>query len=77
MSTRDHQHHRQERLLDSQITTVKADRRSFLSKAIGTGALMLGAVSTQGCSDPCDTDPTRADFDPFDPIQIGDACDRD
>ena len=44
-------------LLDSQIKTVKVDRRSFLTRAAGAGTLALGAVFTAACgSDDCDTD---------------------
>ena len=45
------------RLLDEKITVVSPDRRSFLARALGAGALAFGGALTQACSDPpCDND---------------------
>ena len=45
------------RLLDGLITTTRLDRRSFLARAVGSGALAFGGALTQACSDPpCDQD---------------------
>lgn len=44
-------------LLDGMIITTKLERRSFLAKALGAGALAVGGALTQACSDPpCDAD---------------------
>ena len=81
MSKPNHGHRQQKHLPDSQITTVKTDRRSFLTRAVGAGALAFGAVSTLGCeeqSDSCDSD-IGTDTDPSDRIGAGrrDRCDTD
>jgi len=70
-------------LKDSQITTVKVDRRSFLARAAGAGTLAFGAVITAACGDSCDTDSQdEIDIDPTDPIEFdvtdaADSCDTD
>lgn len=81
MPTHDDRIRRQEHLLDDQITTVRTDRRSFLARAIGTGALAFGVVSTLGCgneADSCDSD-IGIDTDPSDQVGSGrvDSCDTD
>ena len=81
MSKPSHGHRQQKHLLDSEITTVKTNRRSFLTRAVGAGALALGAVSTLGCekkSDLCDSD-IGTDADPSDRAFAGqrDTCDSD
>lgn len=46
-------------LTDGQIVSVKSDRRSFLTRAIGLGTVGVSAVLVNSCvvSDPsCDTD---------------------
>ena len=70
------------RAIDKQIGTVDVRRRSFLTRAIGAGALALGAAATQACgeekSDRCDSD-IGIDSDPTDDIFSGtvDPCDSD
>lgn len=69
---------------DGRIETVRTDRRSFLTRAIGRAgtvallAVSAGACSSGGGSDPtCDSD--RSDNDPTDPIGAGGdtRCDSD
>lgn len=43
-------------LLDSEVTTVRVDRRSFLARTVGAGALAAGAVLATACTDHCDSD---------------------
>jgi hypothetical protein len=66
---------RQKSLLDSEVTTTRLDRRSFLAR----GAVAVGV--TTSCADNCDTDTvTDNDFGPFgDPIDRprDRTCDRD
>ena len=54
------------RLLDSEITTRKTDRRSFLRRATGAGVLAgAGAFLTEACeevADRCDADHTDTGF---------------
>ena len=54
-----------ERSLDGEITTVRSDRRSFLSRAIGVGTVGVGALIAGACEVPTvvDTDITRVDGD--------------
>ena len=71
-------------LVDAEITTVKVDRRSFLTKATVAGSLALGAVLSTSCgADKCDSDISR-DMDDrgFDDTAVedppgGDTCDAD
>ena len=67
-------------ILDRQITTVDVQRRSFLARALGAGALVLGTAATQACekADQCDSD-VGIDTDPTDDIFSGtvDTCDTD
>lgn len=72
---------KQTSLLDSEITTAKVERRSFLARAVGAGALAVGAVLTTACgdeADDCDADigdtGTNADVTNAD---LGDRCDND
>ena len=75
--------HREESLLHGLITAVKSDRRSFLSRAVGTagtfalGALSVGACSGSGANDTCDADLSDADPYDNDPVdRLGDAPGR-
>ena len=43
-------------LLDSEVTTVRVDRRSFLSRTVGAGTVAVGATLASACSDRCDSD---------------------
>ena len=45
-------------LLDSEITTAKVNRRSFLARAMGAGTFAVGAAMTAACgpTDLCDND---------------------
>ncbi len=53
-------------LLDSEVTTVRVDRRSFLARTLGAGTFAVGAVLTGACSDDCDSDTvTDRDAGPF------------
>lgn len=77
MSTTHDRNHNQESPLEEEINTERADRRSFLTKAIGSaGVMALLGMSVAGCeksSDRCDSD---YDEDPTDEIG-GDPCDSD
>ena len=69
------------RILDRQITTVDVQRRSFLARALGAGALVFGTAATQACeekADQCDSD-IGIDADPTDDVFTGtvDTCDTD
>ncbi len=57
-------------LRDSEVTTARLDRQSFLVRAAGAGTLAVGAALAAACGDPCDSDTvTDNDFGPFaDPI---------
>ena len=73
---------RRQQLLDSQIATLRTDRRSFLARALGTGALAFGAAATLGCGeegDSCDQTDFGIDTDPTDTALFGqiDRCDND
>ena len=53
-------------LLDSEVTTVRLDRRSFLARTVGAGTLAVGATLAAACSDTCDSDTvTDGDAGPF------------
>lgn len=75
-----HQQGNQVSLQDSEITTTKVNRRSFLAKAMGAGTLAVGAAITAACgNDTCDADfgdsyhnPANADVS-----DTGDSCDTD
>ena len=76
----------QERLLDSQIITVKSDRRSFLARAVGLGTLTFGSAFAAACGDVCTVDQdvtrygdpaVRTDVDVFDPVGGGRFVDTD
>lgn len=68
-------------LVDSEITTVRVDRRSFLTRAVATGTLAVGAALTASCTDRCDSDTvTDNDGGPYaDPLDRprDRTCDRD
>ena len=68
-------------LLDSEVTTVRLDRRSFLARAAGAGTLAVGAALAAACTDTCDSDTvTDRDAGPFaDPINRprDRTCDKD
>ena len=57
MSMHDDRNRRKERLLDSDMTTVKFDRRSFIVKAIRVGAVVIGPALSVACG------PTSDSFD--------------
>ncbi len=68
MATRDDRTDRRRvgSLLDSDVTTVRLDRRSFLARTAGAGTLAVGAALTAACSDTCDSDTvTDRDAGPF------------
>lgn len=46
-------------LRDADITTVRVDRRSFLSRAVAAGSVTVGVALTTGC--PGGTDGTDSD----------------
>ena len=68
-------------LLDSEVTTVRLDRRSFLARTAGAGTLAVGAVLASACGDSCDADTvTDSDGGQFaDPINRARdrTCDKD
>ena len=43
-------------LTDADITTVRVDRRSFLSRAVAVGSVAVGAAGTTGCPGGTDSD---------------------
>ena len=43
-------------LADSDITTVRVDRRSFLSRAVAAGTIAAGAALTAACPGGTDSD---------------------
>lgn len=48
-------------LKDADMTTVRVDRRSFLSRAVAAGSLAAGAALSTGCPGGSDgTDPDSA-----------------
>ena len=64
-------------LLESHITTVKVDRRSFLVRTGSAGTLAFGTALLAGCGegDECDSDFTT-DTDSSN-ADIQDSCDTD
>ena len=68
-------------LLDSEVTTVRLDRRSFLARTAAAGTSAVGAVLASACSDKCDWDTvTDRDAGPFaDPLDRprDRTCDKD
>ena len=69
-------------LQDSQITTTKVDRRSFLARAVGASTLVVGAVVTSACGDEadnCDSDvgDLGENIDSGSTADSGDSCDSD
>ena len=65
-------------LLESHITTVKVDRRSFLVRTGSAGTLAFGTALLAGCGegDECDSDVTT-DTDSGPNADIQDSCDTD
>ena len=61
-------------LTETEITTVRKSRRSFLFKVVGVGALTSAAALSTGCEElRCDAD--TADVGLFqDPYDSGDPC---
>ena len=43
-------------LTDADITTVRVDRRSFLSRAVAVGSVAVGTAVTTGCPGGTDSD---------------------
>ena len=43
-------------LTDADITTVRVDRRSFLSRAVAAGSVAVGAAMATGCPGGTDSD---------------------
>ena len=43
-------------LTDADITTVRVDRRSFLSRAVAAGSIAVGAAMTAACPGGTDSD---------------------
>ena len=43
-------------LSDADITTVRVDRRSFLSRAVAVGSIAVGVAATSGCPGGTDSD---------------------
>ena len=43
-------------LTDEDITTVRVDRRSFLSRAVAAGSVAVGATLATGCGGATDSD---------------------
>ncbi len=48
-------------LTDEDITTVRVDRRSFLSRAITAGSVAAGAALATGCGGATDSDSSDSD----------------
>lgn len=48
-------------LTDEDITTVRVDRRSFLSRAITVGSVAAGAALATGCGGGTDSDSSDSD----------------
>ena len=65
-------------LLDSQITTGRVDRRSFLTRATGAGTLAVSSMHLAACGegDQCDSDIT-IDSDEGPNADVQDTCDAD
>ena len=74
-------------LQDSEITTAKVNRRSFLARAMGASTLAVGAALTVACgdemplneSDACDSDigDVTGNVDTGAGADSGDSCDSD
>ena len=43
-------------LTDADITTIRVDRRSFLSRAVAAGSIAVGVAATTGCPGGTDSD---------------------
>lgn len=68
-------------LRDSDVETVRLNRRSFLARAAGAGTLAVGAVLSAACGDQCDSDTVTDNdggrfADPLDRARDR-TCDRD
>lgn len=68
-------------LQDSDMETVRLNRRSFLARAAGAGTLAVGAVVSAACGDQCDSDTVTDNdggrfADPLDRARDR-TCDRD
>ena len=65
-------------LLDSQITTGRVDRRSFLTRATGAGTLVVSSALLAACGegDKCDSD-VSTDSDAGPEADVQDTCDAD
>ena len=50
-------------LTDNDITTVRVDRRSFLSRAVAVGSVAVGAAVTTGCPGGTDSDSDSQETD--------------
>ena len=53
-------------LADEDITSVRVDRRSFLSRAVAAGSLAAGAALTSGCNGGTDSDSSDSDAEASD-----------
>ena len=68
-------------LRDTDVATVRLDRRSFLIRAAGAGTLAVGAALSAACGDQCDSDTVTDNdsgrfADPLDRARDR-TCDRD
>jgi hypothetical protein len=59
----------------AEIQARPVSRRGFL-RVVGTVAPLAAAIGCEN-SDGCDSDVSRSDRDPTDPVRAGDRCDRD
>ena len=79
--TKDLSQQEQASLQDSEITTAKVNRRSFLARAMGASTLAVGAALTAACggTDTCDTDigDVVGNVDTGAGADSGDSCDTD
>ena len=80
--TKDLSQQEQASLQDSEITTAKVNRRSFLARAMGASTLAVGAALTAACgneADSCDSDPgdVVGAVDTGAGADTGDPCDND
>ena len=50
-------------LTDEDITTVRVDRRSFLSRAVAVGSVAAGAAVATGCPGGTDSDSNSQETD--------------
>ena len=64
-------------LTDEDITTVRVDRRSFLSRAVAVGSVAAGAALTTRCSGVTDSDSSDAGAAPTDADGGAEATDSD